>query len=380
MIILLLFPHNTLRLMRPRWLPDNRSMKSITLLFLLCCTTLVYSQGQAQQAAPVRYTEALRQPVQQTVELPGYLEAPYVSVLASEVEGLVAELKVREGQQVTRGQPLVVLRTTALALQLQAAEARLAEAEARRKLAQTSLTRAQGLVEKNTISRQQLDEARYEFEAWQGRIDTLRAEAASIRHDIERSTLRAPFDGIIIARYTEVGQWRDAGAGLLELLSDEAQEVHVDVPEQYFSELQTGAPVTVTFDSVPGREYPASIRAVIPRADPAARTFPVKLRLRATHAEIGAGMAARAALQLGEPTPGTLVPKDALVRQGDNTLVFLVKQGSALLTPVTVGAAMGVWVVVSGAVSAGDKVVTRGNERLFPGQPIAAEPLAYPRP
>ncbi len=355
-------------------------MKRIITLSVLCFTALVYGQEQAQQAAPARYTEAIRQPVKQTVELPGYLEAPNVSLLASEVEGLVAELKVREGDQVTRGQPLVALRTTALALSLQAADARLAEAEARRKLAATSLERSRGLVEKNAISRQQLDEDRYELEAWQGRLDTLRAEAASIRHDMDRSTIRAPFDGIIIARHTEVGQWSDAGASLLELLSVEVQEVHVDVPEQYFSELKTGAAVNVTFASVPGREYPAYIRAVIPRADPAARTFPVKLRLHATHAEIGAGMIARAALQLGEPVPGTLVPKDALVRQGNNTVVFLVNQGSAIPTPVTAGAAMGVWTVVNGAVSPGDKVITRGNERLFPGQPIAAEPLAYPLP
>ena len=355
-------------------------MKRIITLSLLCFATLVYSQEYGQQAAPVRYTEAIRQPVKQLVQLPGYLEAPNVSVLAGEVEGLVTELKAREGDRVTRGQPLVVLRTTALALRLQAAEARLQEAEARRNLAETSLERSRGLVERNAISRQQLDEARYELDAWQGRMETLRAEAASIRHDVERSTIRAPFDGVIIARYTEVGQWSDVGARLLELLSTDTQEVHVDVPGKYFSELNTGAAVAVTFDSVPGREYAAHIRAVIPRADPAARTFPVKLRLVEAHAEIGAGMIARAAFQLGDPSPGTLVPKDALVRQGNNTVVFLVNEGSASSVPVTVGAAMDLWAVVNGAVSPGDKVITRGNERLFPGQPVQAEPVAYPLP
>ena len=353
---------------------------ALALLLLSCAAVPVFGQDFEQQATPVRYTEAVRKPVERFVQLPGYLEAPNVSVLAGEIGGLVTELKVREGERVTTGQPLVMLRTTPLELNLQAAQARLKEAQARRKLAETRLERYRGLIERNAISRQELDEARYEFEAWQGRIETLRAEIASIRFDMERSTIRAPFNGVIIARHTEVGQWSEVGERLLEVLSTDTQEVHVDVPEKYFNQLKTGAKASVTFDSVPGREYAAYIRAVIPQADPQARTFPVKLRLADPGAEIGAGMIARAGFQLGDSNPGTLVPKDAIVRQGNNTVVFLVDRGSAVPAPVTVGAAMGVWTVVNGGVSPGDKVITRGNERLFPGQPVQAEPLKYPVP
>ena len=356
------------------------SSVALALLLLPCAAFPAFGQDFGQQATPVMYTEAVRKPVERFVQLPGYLEASNVSVLAGEIGGLVTELKVREGERVTTGQPLVVLRTTPLALSLQAAEARLKEAQARRKLAETRLERYRGLVERNAISRQELDEARYEFEAWQGRMETLRAEIASIRFDMERSTIRAPFNGVITARHTEVGQWSEVGERLLEVLSTDTLEVHVDVPEKYFSQLKTGARVVVTFDSVPGREYAAYIRAVIPRADPQARTFPVKLRLTEPGAGIGAGMIARAAFQLGDSNPGILVPKDAIVRQGNNTVVFLVDRGSAVTAPVTVGAAVGVWTVVNGGVVPGDKVITRGNERLFPGQPVQAEPLAYPVP
>ena len=329
---------------------------------------------------PVEYTTALSKPVEQVVQLPGYLEAPQVSVLAAETDGLVMELQAREGDRVSSGQPLVTLRTTPLELQLQAAEARLQEARARRKLAETSLQRFQGLARQNAVSRQSLDEARYEFDAWQGRIETLSAEAAVIRHDIARSTIRAPFNGVVISRLTEVGQWSETGDGLLELLSTDVQDVHVDVPEKYFNQLQVGASVVVTFDSAPGREYVARLRAVIPQADPRARTFPVKLRLAAADAAIGAGMIARVALQLGDNVAGTLVPKDALVRQGDDTVVFLINDDRAAIAPVTIGAAMGMWIAVQGAVSPGDKVIILGNERLFPGQPLLPRPAAYPAP
>ncbi len=355
-------------------------MKRILKALVVCFAVLAHAQDYGQKAMPVKYTEAVNIPVEQTVRLPGYLEAPNISVLASEISGLVTELKVREGDRVTRDQPLVQLRTTPLELDLQAAQARLKEAQARRKLAETSLERYRGLVEGNAISRHELDEARYEFDAWQGRIETLHAEIASIQFDIKRSTIRAPFNGVVVSRNTEVGQWSGVGAGLLEVLSMDIQEVHVDVPEKYFNDLKVGVNVNVTFDSVPGREYVTYIRAVIPRADPGARTFPVKLRLRETSVNIGAGMLARAAFPLGDTSPGTLVPKDAIVRLGDNTVVFLVNDGSAVPVPVMVGGAMGLWAVVNGAIAPGDRVITRGNERLQPGQPVQAELLPYPSP
>ena len=356
-------------------------MKRIIKLLVVCYAALAYGQDDTQQAAPVKYTEAIDMQVEQTVQLPGYAEALNVSILASEIGALVTELRVREGDRVTEGQPLVMLRTTPLELSLQAALARLKEAEARKQLAETSLERSRGLVEGNAISRQQLDEVRYEFDAWQGRIETLRAQIASIQFDIKRSTIRAPFNGVVVARHTEVGQWSDVGDSVLDVLSTDIQEVHVDVPEKYFNDLKVGVSVTITFDSVPGVEFAAYIRALIPRADPHARTFPVKLRLQEPGEEIGAGMIARAAVPLGrDPNPTTLVPKDAIVRLGESTVVFLIDKGNAIPATVSVGSAMGLWVVVNGAVSPGDKVITRGNERLQPGQPVRAELLQYPSP
>ena len=87
-------------------------MKRITTALAVCFAAFAFAQDYAQQPSPVRYTEAIKKPVAQTVQLPGYLEAPYVSVLAAEISGLVTELKVREGDHVSAGQPLVMLRTT----------------------------------------------------------------------------------------------------------------------------------------------------------------------------------------------------------------------------------------------------------------------------
>ena len=355
-------------------------MKRIFGFMAICYAVLAYAQEDGHPAALVMYTEAIEKPVEQMVQMTGYVEAPNVSILASETDGLVTELKAREGDRVARGQALVMLRTTPLELKLQAAQARLKEARAREKLAEKNLERFRGLAESKTISLQQLDESQYEHDAWQGRIETLRAEIASIQFDIERSTIRAPFNGVVVSRHTEVGQWSKVGDSVLEVLSTDIQEVHVDVPEKYFNDIIVGEEVSVTFDSFPGQAYPAYIRTLIPRMDTSAHTFSVKLRLSNSSENISAGMLARVTFALGQSRSGTLVPKDAIVRQGGITVVYLVKGGSAIPAPVTPGIAMGLWTVVDGDVSPGDKVITRGNERLQPGQPVQGEMIQYLSP
>jgi RND family efflux transporter MFP subunit len=347
--------------------------------------TLVTAESAAQQGeappAPVGYTEALERPLARSVQLPGYVESPKVSRIASEVEGLILEFLVREGDRVEKGQPLVRLKTAPLELQLRAAQAELAEAEARREMADRNLVRSKDLFEKKTVAQQQLDESQSELYAWEGRARLLQARIARIQLDIENSTVKAPFKGIVTVRQSEVGEWSEAGAELLELLSLDELEVHVDVPEQYFGVLHPQSAATVTFDYIPGASFDAAVRAVIPRADDKARTFPVKLKLGGADPRIGVGMLARVDLPVGQAARAVLVPKDALVRQGPAQIVYVIN-GDDTISPVPVspGPALGGWISISGAVQAGQKIVTRGNERVQPGQKVSALPVEYEAP
>ncbi len=356
-------------------------MKYILKIPLILFVAVVCREGDAQQAAKVRYTEAIEQSVRQMVQLPGYVQAPYTSALASEVAGLVTELKVREGDRVQKDEPLVILQTTLLALRLRAAKAGLKEAQARAKMAERDLERAQDLMASKSVSQQRLDASQYEFDAWQGRMESLRADIASIEYDIKRSSIRAPFNGVVIARHTEVGQWSDVGARVLEVQAMDTLEVHVDVPERYFSGLKVGVNVAIRFDSLPARACAGYVRAVIPKADDQARTFPVKIRLEHPGEGIGVGMLAMASFPVGQPSPGILVPKDAIVRRGPASLIYVINSDNAV-TPVAVTtiAAKGQWSVINGEVTAGARVITRGNERLQPGQSVQGEVIAYPIP
>ncbi|MFQ5663903.1 MAG: efflux RND transporter periplasmic adaptor subunit [Terriglobia bacterium] len=336
---------------------------------------------QKPPASPVRYTEAREYRVRRTIQLPGSVESRTVSLVASEVAGLVVDFPVGEGDTVLKGQPLAQLRTTNRELRRRAARAQLKEAEARLKQAERNLERATELVESKIISRQQYDDRYYEFNAWQGRVDQLTAEIARIEDDIERSTIRAPFAGVVTAERTEVGEWLGAGDPVVEMLSLDELEVRVEVPERYFRNLNSGARATVTFESLPGITLRGRISAIIPRADPQARTFPLKVRIRHRQGRIGVGMLAQVSFPAGTSYRATVVPKDAVITRGPRRFVYLMNGDNTVsLVRIETGTGVGSWIEVRGGVQPGQRVITRGNERLRPGQVVQGQPLEYELP
>ncbi len=351
-----------------------------------CSTLLVLGLAAALGAqgpppTPVRYTAAREHDLRQTLTLPGSVEAQTASIIASSVEGVVTDFPAKEGMQVRKGQVLARLRTEPRQLQLAARRASLQEAEARLQLAQNNWSRSRELFAAGVVSQQQLDDNQSEYSAWQGRVDSLRAEIAAIQDDIERATIRSPLAGVVSRERTEVGQWMEAGGPVVELLALDTVEIRVEVPERYYASVRTGARATISVDSLPGFEAQGRVVAVIPQADAQARSFPVKVRVSNPRRRLAAGMLAKVSFPAGDPQRTTVVPKDAIVSRGSSRFVFKVNgTGTVDEVPVETGAAAGVWVEVRGNVSAGDKVVTRGNERIQPGQPVEAAPLEYKGP
>jgi membrane fusion protein, multidrug efflux system len=339
------------------------------------------ARAQEPPASPVRYTEVREAPVRRTINLPGTVESRTSSLVATEVEGLVIDLRVREGDTIRKGAPMARLRTTSLELRLRASRAELKEAASRLKLAELNLDRVRGLFQSQIVSQQQLDDAQYGYTAQEGRVEQLAAQIDQIQHDIDRSTIVAPFGGTIVAKRTEVGEWLAVGAPVVEMISLAELEVRVEVPERYFRSMSPGAAARVTFESLPGLEVDGRVVSVIPRAGAQSRTFPVKVRIANREGRIGSGMLAQVALPSGESYRATIVPKDAVVSQGPQQVVFLIN-GDNTVTPVTVatGDGVGAWVTVEGQLRHGQKVVTRGNERLRPGQQVVGEPLEYALP
>jgi len=341
-------------------------------------------QGKAPGGMPpanVRYTEAREHTLRRTLTLPGSVQAQTSSIVASTVPALVVEFPAKEGMQVRAGDVLARQHSTTLELNLESQRASLKEAEARLKLAESNQKRSKDLFEAGVISRQQYDDAQSEYSAWVGRTDSLKAEIARIQDDISRTVIRAPFAGVVVAERTEVGQWLAIGGPVVELLKIDEVEIRVDVPERHFASLRPGAAATVTFESLPGFEVQGRITAIIPQADRQARTFPLKVTVPNRGARIGAGMLAQVSFVAGDVYKATMVPKDAVISRGQQKLLYRVNGDNTVEElSVETGAGAGGWIEITGPVRPGDKVITRGNERLAPGMGVNATALEYKVP
>jgi RND family efflux transporter MFP subunit len=355
-----------------------RVLRGLAAGLLLICAG---SGALAQDAPPVRYTEVVDHEVRRTVTLPGSVASMASSVVASGVAAVVVEVAVQEGDAVRKRQPLARLRAKSFELRLAAAAGRLKEAEARLSLAASKLARSRDLFEEEIISQDQLDDALAEQAAWQGRVDQTTAEIDELRDRLERSVIRAPFAGIVTRKITEVGEWVQVGGAVVELVSLSELEVRVEVPERYYTQLIASADAAVSIESLPGLQITGRVAGIVPQADARARSFPVRVVIPNDAGRVGAGMLARVSLPIGETYHAMVVPKDAVVRQGPAEIVFRINGDDTVeVVPVRSAQGVGPWIVVEGPVEAGQRVVTRGNERLRPGQTVQGEALEYPLP
>ncbi len=333
-------------------------------------------------ASPVEVVPAVEIVAAERVELLGTAAPIRESLVASEVDGLLSELRVHEGDSVRTGQVLVRLRTAAIEQQLAAARAARDETDARLSRASADFDRLASLLQRAAISQREYEQAVADRDAFAQGVARLGAEVARLEDVLARATVRAPFAGRVAAVHVEIGEWVAQGTQIISLIDLSEVEVAVQIAERYISAIEPGFRVDVRLDALPGLDYVGTVRAIVPQAVPEARTFPVLIRVPNPGLAIKGGMAARVAAQLGSPEPAMLVSKDAIVRRGDQVLVFRVMatgpptasgvgtRGMIEQVSVDIGPARGQWQVVYGAVAGGDLVVVRGNERVFPGQPV----------
>jgi len=346
----------------------------------------------ARPAPPVVVARIVVRTVATKIELVGTAEAFRRSVVAGEEPGKVSLLLADEGDQVKRGQALVRLDDVELRQQIAGAKASLEETQANLTLARREYNRQAALFRRKVSAQQDLDKARYAMIALQFKAKRLKAELKLLEDRLVKTVVPAPFDGVVVERHTQIGQWVAKGGQVMTLLQLHPIDVVVPVPERYIDalracpEVETAVAlaqafpfvslnpmcprVRVTFDALKGRVFFGTIAAVVPSGDQNAHTFPVKVRVPNPNLVIKSGMLARVTLAVGRPRRTVLAPIDAVYTTPNQRVVYAVVNGRAMPIPVQTGPVHGRYVEVQGRLRPGMMVVVRGNERLFPGQAV----------
>lgn len=385
------------------------------------------------------------------------------AVIGSAVDGRVVEVPIDIGVRVAAGQKLAQLLTETISLELEAAEHELSLREEELRLLKEftlpdEITEAEATLatnaaladhvasrfnllkslfeERGAVLPQELSEAGSAKEgavakatAARRRLELLKENQATriaqaesrvrvqtalvhrLRDMKKKHTVISRFNGYVVAKHTEIGQWANRGDLVAEVVAIDDVEIEAGVLEDHAQALRVGLPITVQVPSIK-KTFQGYVSKINPQADPRTRTVPVKVRVSTTpfneyqliavqmlgggppqawhHAyceehgpALKAGMLAQMELPVDVPRQALLVPKDALVLGGETKRLWVVKspapgkdgftEGDAQLIPVNTGAAKGGWIQVEGDLRPGDLVVSKGNERLVapPGTPVA---------
>lgn len=287
--------------------------------------------------------------------------------LAAGASGEVREVRVREGDRVEAGALLVVL------------DERLARASASAASAATTstasqLTQARRDAERlarageRAVAGVEIERAAARAEELSGASRSQRALAAAARAQLDRHRVVAPFAGVIARRDVDPGDWVTPGAPVLELVADDAVEVHVRAEPALLEVIEVGHAATLLRGD---RSVEATIRAIVPALDPLTRTVQLRLSPSERPAWLLAGDTVDVRVAIERGGHGVIVPRDALTEGAVQTRVVKVVDGRAVAVPVDVlDRGLEEARVRGEGLVEGDLVVVRGNERLRPDQPV----------
>ena len=340
--------------------------------------------AEAQRPAPVRVDKVVVQPLAETAPVFGRLVSRMRGAVAAQTEGAVTEMHVQIGDRVARGDVLAVLDIEKLtserdagAATADAVAARAVAAGARLEHVEQGLARYEKLRRSAAFSKARLQDKEQERAWLRSELDAARAQLVQARAglalaemNLARGTVRAPYDGVVTALHTEIGSYLKEGGVVVALVNDRDLEIEADVPAARIAGLVPGAVVAVLMPD--GTKHSATVRAVVPDENAMTRTRVVRFTpaFGATTTPLAANAAATVVLPVGVPALALTVHKDAVVRKGQQALVFVAHDGKAERRPVRLGRTTGTRFEVLDGLAEGDLAIVRGNERLRPGQPV----------
>jgi membrane fusion protein (multidrug efflux system) len=297
----------------------------------------------------------------QKAALLGELRAVESVTMKPEISGVIEEIAFTEGDSVERGAVLFRLRDDEQV-------ARLNEATAQRALAEDEFGRTQLLASRNVAAQMQLERDRAELAVARAREERYRAE-------LERTRIRAPFEGRVGARLVSRGARVTPEDALVRIDAVDPMELAFTIPEAVLALARIGAGFELEVASYPGRKFPGTISFVAPTVDTANRRILIKGRVPNPDHALLPGMFATVDAEIGE-REAFLVPEEAIVNDPDGFFVWRIgADDGAERVPVEVGSRQSGRVEIKADLQPGDRIVTAGTHKVRAGEkvtPVAA--------
>ena len=309
------------------------------------------------------------------IALPGSTSAFNDTPIYARTSGYVKHWYVDIGARVRKGQLLATIETPELDQQLRQARADLENAEANLQLATTTAARWLHLLETDSVSHQETDQAVSDLHSKQALVNSGKANVERLEQLQAFERVTAPFDGVVTARNTDIGALVQAGDNsgpkeLFHLAAIQTLRVYVAVPEIYAAFVKNGEQAKLTLDALPGETLTGTIVRNADAIDATSRTLNVEVDVANPTGHLLPGAYAFVHLRV-PPHPGSVtIPSNALLFRGEGLRAGVVRNGHVELTPISIGQDYGSTVEVISGLSARDTVIVNPSDSLANGAAV----------
>lgn len=312
---------------------------------------------------------------QQELILPSNIQAYYDAPIYARVSGYLKKWYVDIGARVTAGELLAEIETPELDQQLLQAQADLATAVAKEKLAETTSKRWQSMLASTSVSKQEADEKSGDFDAKKAEVNAARANVERLQATRSFQHITAPFDGTVTARKTDIGALINGGSGsgteLFHVADTHKLRVYVEVPQTYASLIRIGMQAQLHLPEQPGRSYPARVVSTSNAITESSRTLLVQLETDNEQGQLISGSYADVHFDL-PTTPGVLqLPVTALMfRQQGLQVATVGADNKVVMKDIRLGRDYGTKVEVVTGLTANDPVIDSPPDWLSNGDQV----------
>jgi len=322
----------------------------------------------------------------QEILLPGTTQAFTDAPIFARTNGYVKGWYFDIGAHVKQGQLLAEIETPEVDQQLEQARADLETAQANLRQAQITADRWRALLETDSVSKQETDQAVSALSATKATVDSNAANVRRLEQLQGFEKIYAPFEGVITARNVDIGVLINAGSNtsgreLFHMTAIHTLRVFVAVPEVYSRAARPGSIATLTLDEFPGRLFKGALVRNANAIDLASRTLLVEVDVDNPGGELLPGAYVFVHLKLPEQIASATVPANALLFRAEGLQVAMVRDGRAQLVPVTIGRDYGTTVEIVAGLQPTDQVIvapsdslTSGTRVRIAGAPAGARP------
>lgn len=334
-----------------------RTPLTSTLLCISMALSVLPLSAQESKGLPAEVHQVETSSLNHILNAVGTLRANESVTLRPEITGRISDILFKEGEAVKAEKALIQLDGSSY-------QAELAQAQAQANLSRAEYQRAADLLERRVGSQTDRDTRLAQLRVNEAQVELARTQLA-------KTTIRAPFDGVVGLRHVSPGDFVSAGQDLVEVTDFAEMKLDFTLPERNLSQIQVGQQIEVNVDALPGEVFQGEVYAISPSSRSGSHNLSIRARIPNDSGKLRPGLFARITIITGQDDQALMVPESAVIPENNAFFIMRLDENNQVgLVPVTLGSRrFGIVQILSG-LEAGDVIVTAGQIKLRPGMPV----------